>query len=63
MSDSADKIVAERIVAEFQKKDFIRESGPEDFARRLSSGNLSVGDWRRMAEPAIEERDGGKSAQ
>jgi len=63
MSDSPDKVVADKIVSEFREKGLIREDRVEDFTRRLSSGNLSVEDWKLMAELAIEETEGSKNAQ
>ena len=63
MTEKPDEIVAEKIVDEFQKRDLIREDKVEDFRQKLSNGDLSVEDWKLMAELTIEEEEGIDNAE
>ena len=63
MTEKPDEIVAEKIVDEFQKRDLIRKDKVEDFRQKFSNGDLSVEDWKLMAELTIEEEEGNDNAE
>ena len=63
MTEKPDEIVAEKIVDEFQKRDLIRKDKVEDFRQKFSNGDLSVEDWKLMAELTIEEEEGIDNAE
>lgn len=55
MTEKPDEIVADKIVDEFQKRGLIRKDKVEDFRQNFSNGDLSIEDWKLMAELTIEE--------
>lgn len=63
MTEKPDEIVAEKIVDEFQKRDLIRKDKVEGFRQKFSNGDLSVEDWKLMAELTIEEEEGIDNAE
>jgi hypothetical protein len=63
MTKRPDEIVAEKIVEKLQKNNLIPENRITEFTRKLSSGNLSIEDWKLLAELSIEEDKGGQNGQ
>ena len=62
MAKRPDEIVAENIAKEFKNLSLIQEDEISDFVQKLSNGNLSIEDWKLMAELIIEE-EGAENGQ
>jgi hypothetical protein len=63
MTQEPDEIVVEKIASEFLKYGLIEEAEIEDFAHKLSDGQMSSEDWQLMAELSIKREEGTENAQ
>jgi hypothetical protein len=63
MALKPDEIVAERIAGEFLKNGLIEEAKMENFARKLSGGQMSSEDWKLIAKLSIEKAGETENAQ
>jgi len=53
MTNTPDRVVTEKIIAELRAKQLIDEDRLEELEGKLSAGKLSSEDWRLMAELTI----------